>query len=533
MSGRVSPGRVLGIDLSAATPKTYACTLVVQAGSLEASIDAGCDDACLLELAKGCSKVAIDAPFGWPSAFVDAIDDHRSGRAWPAPDEGDPAVFRASLSYRATDRLAMQTRHPLSVSTDRLGVTAMRCAHLLQRWSGKQPVSRTGTGRFLEVYPAGALVRWGLEAFGYKGGKRDVREGLIDQICKALPALRLAPEQRELCASVDDAFDSLVAALVARAAALGLTTPPPKHLRELAAEEGWIHLPLRGSMPLLAHSRADLKVNAAPALASSLIAAGIRLDKEGYGRRIEDALLPSFDPKTIEAIKRDLGGKGGSELKWRRRGPAKFLAAHSSAALAANTFGPFLQDHDGVPLRGHVFAGPTHLEQECKTGLSRVPPTLDLLVDGPEVLAVESKCLEPFGRHSAKFREAYEDATAEMHRSWREEYERLKQDPDRYRYLDAAQLIKHYIGLKRNYGDKPVTFVYLYWRPSNAAELAPCLVHKAEIAEFSRRLKDPKIGFSSLSHPELWREWTGARQPTWLKNHGKLLCERYDIAVAT
>jgi hypothetical protein len=56
----------------------------------------------------------------------------------------------------------MQTRRPVSVSTDRLGVTAMRCAHLLHRWSNGQHIDRTGPGRFVEVYPAAALVRWGL-----------------------------------------------------------------------------------------------------------------------------------------------------------------------------------------------------------------------------------------------------------------------------------------------------------------------------------------------------------------------------------
>ena len=45
-----------------------------------------------------------------------------------------------------------------------------------------------------------------------------------------------------------------MAALVARATLLGLTDPPPASHREQAAQEGWIHLPLRGSLPFCSPS---------------------------------------------------------------------------------------------------------------------------------------------------------------------------------------------------------------------------------------------------------------------------------------
>jgi hypothetical protein len=46
------------------------------------------------------------------------------------------------------------------------------------------------------------------------------------------------------CRHSDDAFDALICALIARAAALGLTTPPsPGTQTERASVEGWIHLP--------------------------------------------------------------------------------------------------------------------------------------------------------------------------------------------------------------------------------------------------------------------------------------------------
>jgi hypothetical protein len=244
---------VLGIDLAAAPKRTYACTLDEHGGALRAEVHAACDDDALRTLAAGRGKVAIDAPFGWPRAFVDALDAHRRFEAWPAPDDEPPETFRTELSYRATDRVTMRTRRPLSVSTDRIGVTAMRCAHLLHRWARDgERVDRTGAGRFVEVYPAAALIRWGEAGSGYKGADKAPLRALVASIGEALPALELDPAQRELCARVDDAFDALVAALVGRAALLGLTDPPPAELREQAAEEGWIHLPCPGSLPRLA-----------------------------------------------------------------------------------------------------------------------------------------------------------------------------------------------------------------------------------------------------------------------------------------
>jgi hypothetical protein len=49
-------------------------------------------------------------------------------------------------------------------------------------------------------------------------------------------------------ARVGHSFDAFITALVARAACLGLTDRPPSQLIELAAVEGWIHLPFAGAL---------------------------------------------------------------------------------------------------------------------------------------------------------------------------------------------------------------------------------------------------------------------------------------------
>jgi len=70
--------------------------------------------------------------------------------------------------------------------------------------------------------------------------------------------------QRALLVESADAFDALVASLNCRAAAIGLTEPPPDELRREAAREGWIALPLAGSLGRLAGAPAVARRGGTP-----------------------------------------------------------------------------------------------------------------------------------------------------------------------------------------------------------------------------------------------------------------------------
>jgi Restriction Endonuclease associating with ARP len=152
--------------------------------------------------------------------------------------------------------------------------------------------------------------------------------------------------------------------------------------------------------------------------------------------------------------------------------------------------------------------------------------------NGPEILAIESKCTETFVVHEARFRDAYSGASSEMHPSWRAEFERLVENPARYRYLDAAQLVKHYLGLKTTFQHRPVWLVYLYWQPSNGDEVAPCTIHRAEVKELGMRLgRSTHREFVAMSHRQLWEQWVSSAQPAWLREHAAALQARYGVAV--
>jgi predicted nuclease with RNAse H fold len=242
------PVRTLGIDLAAQPANTSACAIDWGGGApVVSDLRSGLNDEALLDAIADADKVGIDAPFGWPDEFVDAVSAHRDGASWPGRDE-DQDIYRFQLSFRATDRRLIEggARRPLSVSTDLIGVVAMRCVYLLDRLAARgEPVDRAGSGKVVEVYPAPALTGWGLSALGYKSKVGVARlPDLLNSVEEALGGIQMTPTERELAGADHNCFDALIASLVARAAALGLTQAPDSdEERDRATREGWIHVP--------------------------------------------------------------------------------------------------------------------------------------------------------------------------------------------------------------------------------------------------------------------------------------------------
>lgn len=94
----------------------------------------------------------------------------------------------------------------------------------------------------IEVYPAVALRQWGLAGSSYKGANRHALPALVDRLQEHAPWLELGSSEG-LCRSSDDAFDALLAALVARAHALDLWHRPTDSQAHRASSEGWIVIP--------------------------------------------------------------------------------------------------------------------------------------------------------------------------------------------------------------------------------------------------------------------------------------------------
>ena len=130
-------------------------------------------------------------------------------------------------------------RSPLSVSTDLIGTVALRCIGLLEAMGGPE-LDRSGGDGVAETYPGGALTCWGIDHRGYKrsgdeGAAR--RSEIAAALTEGLGAGVTVP------IGTDDHLDAFICALLARAVALGVTTPIPHDARDTARREGWIHLP--------------------------------------------------------------------------------------------------------------------------------------------------------------------------------------------------------------------------------------------------------------------------------------------------
>lgn len=249
--------RTIGIDLSADARGTAAC--VIDWGDRKAALISikpergrgrqDLDDRAITSLVQEHkpAKVGIDSPLGWPSTFAAAVSDWQSAGPWSPPYDthGD------RLRLRDTDRWVgaqLQARGikkmPQSVSSDRLGATAMRCATLLTRLEAKghYRIDRGGTsGLVVEVYPAAALALWGFRYTRYKDSRdADARRELARDLRAAVPWLRgIDPSVLETRGG--HYIDALVSALLARLAKVRRTT----HMggSDTARVEGSIHLP--------------------------------------------------------------------------------------------------------------------------------------------------------------------------------------------------------------------------------------------------------------------------------------------------
>lgn len=201
-------------------------------------------DPAIVEAILAADKAGVDCPLGWPRAFVEFVVAHQAGPVTVPPDVLG-RDWRRLLAYRVTDAAVREATGliPLSVAADRIGHAAMRCAGVLSLLAAAgMPVDRAGSGVVVEVYPAASLRQWGLPYRRYKGtAHTEARARLVDGLLAAAPWLTLGPYE-DACRRSDHALDAVVAALAARAAALGLATAPGPDLA--AAEvEGWIALP--------------------------------------------------------------------------------------------------------------------------------------------------------------------------------------------------------------------------------------------------------------------------------------------------
>lgn len=286
--------------------------------------------------------------------------------------------------------------------------------------------------------------------------------------------------------------------------------------------ETFLPVPLRNSdapQPAADFSTAERAKRAIQRRFSEIAAE--QLDDRGYTSRSELNLLPGV---RLEDVQADLAQGSGQELD------GKFRAAHSSSALAVNAFGPWRKHPQGLSLLGKTGFDFLQFEKQCPTGLGGIPPNLDLVVAGTDVvIGVESKFLEILAPKPAKFADSYtRENLPQMEPSWWYLMNALKAGPDQY--LDAAQLVRHYLGLRNQpeYQGKKIVLLYVFWEPENWRDFPEYRRHRDELAAFQEQVEDSAVSFVWTTYPELWNQWT---ELGLYPGHVEELRRRYGLSI--
>jgi predicted nuclease with RNAse H fold len=247
---RIRTVLTFGVDLASQDRRTAGCLVRWHDRPVVVEVMRPLSDDAIVRGARDpeVGATAIDAPFGWPRAFVDAVAQYGLGHPFPEPD--------GNLWLRVTDRVVKAAvRRPLSVSSDRIAYPAVRAARLLSLLGPTRPACRDGSDGVIEVYPAAALAAWEIKPGRYKGPDGpDARRSLLSALAQALPGLDVG-DQGPALVETDHAIDALIAALVARAHMLGQVRRPTEAQAKDAAVEGWIWLPDRPARFLLGASQ--------------------------------------------------------------------------------------------------------------------------------------------------------------------------------------------------------------------------------------------------------------------------------------
>jgi hypothetical protein len=231
--------------------------------------------------------------------------------------------------------------------------------------------------------------------------------------------------------------------------------------------------------------------------------------------QFERALLPGLPVARIRAAYASAPGK---ELE-----TGKFTHPESSAALAANAFGFFLDSPCNLPPLPQTDglgwpAVAVELEQ-----LVRFPwsggrhPCLDVLIETSHALiGIESKRYEPFrSKPLAELSDAYwRPVWGDRMCGYQAVRDLLRDSPRRFAHLDAAQLVKHALGLRtvaRRQNRQPV-LIYLYAEPPSTpagTQVSDTAIeqHRREITEFDAHVAGDEVLFRAISYAELISLW--------------------------
>lgn len=224
---------------------------------------------------------------------------------------------------------------------------------------------------------------------------------------------------------------------------------------------------------------------------------------------------------SAEHVMQRLKAAGGKEVE-----SGKFVSPDSSAALAVNCFGWFIDRPELLPVLPGLQCADWPATRVDVEYCARFPwrggrhPWLDAVVQTSRwLIGVESKRYEPFrDRKSVSLSDAYDRPVwgANM-----EPYERMRDSlragAIAFEYLNAAQLVKHAFGLVTDAGRSSTqpALVYLFAEPSHRGGQAispeALTAHRREIATFADAVSGAEVRFAALSYRDWLANWSDGR----------------------
>jgi hypothetical protein len=245
---------------------------------------------------------------------------------------------------------------------------------------------------------------------------------------------------------------------------------------------------------------------------------GIRLigSQGERGRKVYTTELREnlFQPLSSQA-RTDFEGGDGGELTGEKSRPAKMQALHSSSALGVNIFDYWRMSSDlstiasscGLSKKGRVFSGDIRFEYKFPIDdRFRFAPNMDVVIL-PQSRTYKCYAIE------CKFTEAY---AGYGHGGFDPKYfdnedvwdglsdtkllaKNISPDDERFKYLHAAQLIKHILGLNREFEKNQYRLLYLYYDALGEAGYR----HRCEVDDFAETTKSDRIAFHHITYQEL------------------------------
>ena len=256
-------------------------------------------------------------------------------------------------------------------------------------------------------------------------------------------------------------------------------------------------------------------------------------------KEIKEAFLPGLPVDLILSAYR---AAPGNEI-----GSGKFLSPESSAALAADVFGFFIEragDFPPLPRLPSLGWPATSVRPEV---VVRFPwsggrhPCLDALVETRSaIIGVESKRYEPFRpKGSAPLPQAYwrnlwgDSMTGFLHVR-----DGLRDGTIKFSRLDARQLLKHAFALRtqtnrQSYLGKRAVLFYLFaeperWHDGTPVSASDIAAHRNDIRRFAKYVGKDEVSFEHCSYRELLAEWAASNCHD-VQTHAAAIAARFSV----